>query len=227
MIGGLFKSSSRVALVAAAGLMYGGVSAQAADLGGNCCADLEERVAELEATTVRKGTRNVSLTVSGALAVNVMWHDSDSADAQLAGKTRISGNTGNDVPSTLTFAGTASINADLTAGFRMDFDVDDLDNATSVGVDDLFLFIRSNTYGRIAIGRVDQAMDGINAISLANIADIQLDNGGAVGIVGAGYFSTGDLDGTDDVGGAIRYDSPAVMGFTFSASYANDEPERP
>lgn len=27
-------------------------------LGGNCCADLEERVAELEATTVRKAYRN-------------------------------------------------------------------------------------------------------------------------------------------------------------------------
>src|SRR5215831_8130585 len=31
-------------------------SAKAADLGGDCCADLEERVAELEATTARKAT---------------------------------------------------------------------------------------------------------------------------------------------------------------------------
>ena len=37
----------------------------AADLGGSCCADLEERVAELEATSVRKGNRNVSLQVYG------------------------------------------------------------------------------------------------------------------------------------------------------------------
>ena len=29
----------------------------AADLGGSCCTDLEERIAELEATTVRKGNR--------------------------------------------------------------------------------------------------------------------------------------------------------------------------
>ena len=34
-------------------------SASAADLGGNCCADLEERIAELEATTARKGNRKV------------------------------------------------------------------------------------------------------------------------------------------------------------------------
>lgn len=32
-------------------------SAQAADFGGDCCADLEERIAELEATAARKGNR--------------------------------------------------------------------------------------------------------------------------------------------------------------------------
>ena len=69
MNGGLLKTStSYVALLAAAGLFVGGVampSAKAADLGGDCCADLEERVAELEATTARKGNRRVSLTVTG------------------------------------------------------------------------------------------------------------------------------------------------------------------
>jgi hypothetical protein len=68
MIGGLLKSTSLLALVAGAGLMIAGASAQAADLGGNCCADLEERIAELEATTARKGNRKVSLTVSGMTA---------------------------------------------------------------------------------------------------------------------------------------------------------------
>ena len=45
------KKYSLGALVAA-GLLVGGLtasSASAADLGGNCCADLEERIAELEA----------------------------------------------------------------------------------------------------------------------------------------------------------------------------------
>jgi hypothetical protein len=39
-----------------AGCLSGG-AAKAADLGGDCCSDLEESVAELEATTVRKATR--------------------------------------------------------------------------------------------------------------------------------------------------------------------------
>ena len=71
------RKFSLSALVAA-GLLVGGLSvgsASAADLGGNCCADLEERIAELEATTARKGNRKVSLTVSGWVAEQVMWWD--------------------------------------------------------------------------------------------------------------------------------------------------------
>jgi len=80
MIGGLLSNSaSRLALVAAAGLFMGGVavpSAKAADLGGDCCADLEERVAELEATTARKGNRRMSLTITGHINRSVMyWND--------------------------------------------------------------------------------------------------------------------------------------------------------
>ncbi len=56
MVGGLLKSTSTLALLAAAGILVGGIAApsaaRAADLGGDCCADLEERVANLEATTV-------------------------------------------------------------------------------------------------------------------------------------------------------------------------------
>ena len=84
MIGGLLKSASSVALFAALGLVaVAGVSpaAKAADLGGDCCADLEERVAELEATTARKGNRKVSLTVSGQVETAVMaWDNGDRSD---------------------------------------------------------------------------------------------------------------------------------------------------
>ncbi len=54
-----------------------GTPAVAADLGGNCCADLEERIAELEATTVRKGNRKVSVTVTGWVNEAIFtWDDS-------------------------------------------------------------------------------------------------------------------------------------------------------
>ncbi len=64
-----------VGALLAAGVLVGGfaTSASAADLGGNCCADLEERIAELEATTARKGNRKVSLTVSGWVGQQISW----------------------------------------------------------------------------------------------------------------------------------------------------------
>ncbi len=74
MNGGLMKTS-RFALAAVATALMG-TSAMAADLGGNCCADLEERIAELEATTVRKGNRKVSLQISGHIGHQLMfWND--------------------------------------------------------------------------------------------------------------------------------------------------------
>ncbi|HET9606464.1 MAG TPA: hypothetical protein VFO87_05395 [Nitrospira sp.] len=49
--------------------------AKAADLGGDCCADLEERVAELEATTARKGNKKVSVQIYGKVNYATMWWD--------------------------------------------------------------------------------------------------------------------------------------------------------
>src|SRR5215831_12615272 len=50
--------------------------AKAADLGGDCCADLEDRVAELEATTVRKGNKKVSVQVYGKMNwAELTWND--------------------------------------------------------------------------------------------------------------------------------------------------------
>ncbi len=93
MFGGLTKTSSRIAIVAALGLTLGGIAfkatpAKAADLGGDCCADLEERVAELEATTVRKGNKKVSVTLSGWVVKSMNWWDDGSSTAASPSATR-------------------------------------------------------------------------------------------------------------------------------------------
>src|SRR5512145_2130184 len=88
MIGGLLKSASSTALFAALGLIALGAgvpAAQAADLGGDCCADLEERVAELEATTVRKGNKKVSVTISGWVVKSINWWDDGDIDSFVVG----------------------------------------------------------------------------------------------------------------------------------------------
>ena len=56
-------AASAVAFVFAGCLGVG--TAKAADLGGDCCADLEDRITQLEATTVQKGNKKVTVTLYG------------------------------------------------------------------------------------------------------------------------------------------------------------------
>lgn len=212
MNGGL-KSISAAALIAAA-VSLGGVAAKAADLGGNCCADLEERVAELEATTARKGTRNVSLKISGTVGVNVIWHDSDANDAVRSDE--ITFHDAGDYDSEFTFSGKAKVSADIEMGFKLDFEAD-VD--TNVEVDDMYLYIKSKSMGTVRFGRQDGAADGIHSISLANAIGQMTDNHSA--LVGSGFAYRNDFDGHSADAG-IHYISPSVAGFIFSASYLTD-----
>jgi predicted porin len=66
-------AASAIAFVFAS-CLNGGV-AKAADLSRDCCADLEERVAELEATTARKGNKKVSVTLYGQVNRAVLFWD--------------------------------------------------------------------------------------------------------------------------------------------------------
>src|SRR5450631_1067640 len=114
----MMRKLSLSALVAA-GLLVGGLSAgsaSAADLGGNCCADLEERVAELEATTARKGNRKVSLQIYGQVSETVMWWNDGKAS-----NTYVQEN--NAVKNILGFTGGAKINSDWSAGFKLEVQV--------------------------------------------------------------------------------------------------------
>ncbi len=87
--------------------------AAAADLGGDCCADLEERVAELEATTARKGNRKVSLTVSGYIAQEItVWDDGQESNTYIHGL-------GPTQASHIRFGGQAIIAPGWTAGYLL------------------------------------------------------------------------------------------------------------
>jgi hypothetical protein len=73
MIGGLSRTGrlAVAAIFCAVGGMPGMEErAEAADLGGDCCADLDERVADLEATTARKGNKKVSVELYGRVNQN-------------------------------------------------------------------------------------------------------------------------------------------------------------
>ena len=118
MFGGLTKTSSRIAIAAALGLMVGGFAfkatpARAADLGGDCCADLEERVAELEATTVRKGNKKVSVTLSGWVVKTFNWWDDGDLSSAFVG------DKGYDLGSRFAITGSATIAPGWSGGFNL------------------------------------------------------------------------------------------------------------
>src|SRR5690349_2235620 len=93
-----------------------GLPAIAADLGGDCCADLEERIAELEATTARKGNRKVSLTVSGWVNENVVWFDDGNESNVYQGTNPVE-------QSRFRFVGEAKITQDYSAGYVLEIGV--------------------------------------------------------------------------------------------------------
>ena len=126
------KKSSLSALVAA-GLLVGGLSAgsaSAADLGGNCCADLEERIAELEATTARKGNRKVSLTISGWVGEQVMYWDNDNPNPLFNEKNTYVGGLGTTLSSHFKFTGQATISPGWYAGYVLHVEVISGDSLT-------------------------------------------------------------------------------------------------
>jgi hypothetical protein len=198
MIGGLFKSTSRLALVAAAGVIAGGVampSAKAADLGGDCCADLEERVAELEATTARKGNRKVSLTISGHVNRSVLWWDDGFRSRTFSTDNAIAN-------SRFRLTGTARINPALQAGFIIEMDLSigarshqvsqiDDDGAAGApfaagsntdgvgGAGDSLLgitlanwYLVHKDYGQVTVGRMNTASAGVTIVDLGGIGVI-------------------------------------------------------
>ena len=121
------KKHNLYALVAA-GLLAGGMSitsASAADLGGNCCADLEERIAELEATTARKGNRKVSLTVSGWVGQQVtFWDDGVESNTYVH-------DLGTTLGSHVKFTGSAQISPGWSAGYVLQIEAIGSDSLTT------------------------------------------------------------------------------------------------
>jgi len=99
----------RKVLFAALALAAVSPAAYAADLGGNCCADLEDRIAELEAIAAKKGTRKVSLTISGQV---------NKAIASTSDEQYVIDNTSDE--SRVTFSGEGRISPSASAGFVLE-----------------------------------------------------------------------------------------------------------
>jgi predicted porin len=120
MIGGFKGAAGRLALAALLGaagtVALAHKPAKAADLGGDCCSDLEDRVAELEATTVRKGNKKVSITLYGKVNKAVLfWDDGAEQNAYVVDNSYESSRFG--------MKGSGKISGDWSGGFKIEAEV--------------------------------------------------------------------------------------------------------
>ena len=232
---------SAAGLLTAAGLLAG-TPAFAADLGGNCCADLEERIAELEATTARKGNRKVSLTVSGWVNEAVFFWDDGSERNAYVGTNELE-------QSRFRFTGDAKINADWKAGYVLEIGANgagskgfsqDSTSSSAITVRKSAWYLQSKELGKLTVGKFDPAtyhiVDNVDTTLTRNVSDYE-----AAGVA-LGSFLTRingvktNLKWTDYLGGfqngtpgqnglrnGVRYDTPEFAGFVASASWGEDD----
>lgn len=252
MIGGTMSSKLTLAAIIAGGVMVGATSsAQAADFGGDCCADLEERVAVLEATTARKGNRKVSLTIYGQVnQALLIWDDGTNSDAYVVDNDSSASRFG--------FKGKAKINSDWSAGYRIEIGVyssesdrvdqgfadGDTADGENLGDDgdgsrlDLRrseMYIKSKTYGKLSMGLTSHALDATTKSDLSGthviarnaglrfIEDFFIINSATGVSSGTRWGSIFDGDTEFDRDNVVRYDTPTIAGFKVSASWGEDD----
>ncbi len=236
MNGGMTRAAAHGAIAVLAGLLLSTASAQAADLGGNCCADLEERVAELEATTARKGNRRMSLTVSGQVSRSILyWNDGDDSGTY-------AGLDNHNQSTRFVFSGSAKIRPDLTAGFEFmtewsggartsTVDQNSPDGGVSadgnLNVRTANWWLEDKHWGRVTVGRLNVS-GPVGTIDLGGISTVAHWSPGLVGngfiVAGTTRLSgvIGPTYGGDRIEG-IRYDTANLGGFVGQAVWGEDD----
>ena len=239
MIGEFMKTKLSIAALVAGGMMVATTgTASAADLGGDCCADLEERVATLEATTARKGNRKVSLKIYGQVNQSLLiWDNGRDSDAYVVDN--------DSSASRIGFKGKAKINHDWSAGYRIEIGVYSAESDTVTEANDdgrnqrldlrrSEMFIKSKTFGKVSWGLTSHALDTTTTQDLSGTHvvarngglryieafAVQRTDGVASGVIWGDIFESDTEFDRDNV---IRYDTPTIAGFKVSASWGEDD----
>ncbi len=212
--------------------------ARADEVAPECCNDLQGRIVELEASTVRKGNRRMSLTVNGQVNHAVYGFDD-------GGETNTYVATNIYTGSRLRFFGKAQITPDWTAGYRLSVNIwpaesiaqnQNNPDAEFLGPFNLrrqHLFFDNKTYGRVSVGLLGTATDnfisattsGVVAATFSNVllgaslAFRREDTGSLTGVTPFSLALFLDTMRSD----SVVYSTPSFNGLTLRAGVAEDD----
>jgi hypothetical protein len=149
-------------------------------------------VAELEATTVRKGNKKVSVTLSGWVVKSINWWDDGDLDHVIVGDKDY------DLGTRFAITGSATISPGWSAGYNVTvlapstvfgFGANQLDDlgGTYGNISTLYsyIYIKSDTLGALNWGHLSPASD--NPAVLADISGTVIESNGVM-FEGAGFF---------------------------------------
>ncbi len=222
--------------LAAAGLIWlvALSGATAADEQFNsCCADVEERLAELERAVAHAGPRQVHLQIYGQVNHALMfWDNGGGSDLYVVDNDTASSRFG--------IKGSANIGNGWSAGYKIEAEFQSADsNRVGELSDDFqtinlrrsFWILKSKKLGKLYTGLVDTANAGVAEIDVSGTSVVAISGGlqwgGGIAIDGLatrqpwGSVTRGNYEFNRK--NVIRYDTPAVAGFIATAAWGEDD----
>ncbi len=233
--------NNRMGFVIAMALLvsgFGGSPLKASNLGGNCCRDLDERINELEAVTLRKGTRQTSVTIYGRVNTALLyWNDGLGDDVYVVDNSQGESRFG--------IKGSVK-----TAGYRFGYELrvrvngaanndisqldDDAGEGVALKVAKVYL---QGAFGKITLGRSSSPNSGITEIDLSGTKVVATARAGRWnesfflvqenGVLSASTWGDRYVNRAGHMGHTyrdqLRYDTPKLMGFAASVTWGEDD----
>jgi hypothetical protein len=218
----------------------------AAETGESCCADLDQRVAELEDTVARATRKGVSVRISGHVnRIITFWDDGEESNAYVSDTSTWS--------SRFRLTGLASATPDWIFGYRLELAVADglssnlnqIDSNAFRGglkVARSYYFIDNKQLGRLSVGLQQEANDGatgggdFSGLESQSGSGLTDNNGGfflrrkgvpgGAGLVRELTWADISLEAPGDGASernVVRYDSPTFGGFRVAWSWGVDD----
>lgn len=196
---------------------------------------LDERIAELEAVSLRAGDRKLTMHIYGQVNQAIAFWD----DGFKSGMRVIDNDTSS---SRFGITGQTTSRSGPAVGYRIEFEVDPLSRNSGMGATagsdsplhlrHAFVYADSDQVGRFSLGHQSPATDDITLINLGsqmNDAALHYNNRMAIPLnIGGGLVTDlkwGDIAHNVDSlrGNFVRYDTPMLGGFVLSGAWGEND----